>query len=168
MYTDFGPTPLKQHPKFPQSQRKRIQSNLKDLGYYRSTIDGLYGRGTSGALTAYNKKHLGSADLKKSYNVVTLIRNWSDTTVTISITPKDQDIFSVTLTSSSTTTHTVTIADQMYSKLTDGESSKETLLEKSFEFLLQREPNTSILANFKPEVISQYFPDYAKQASTWK
>ena len=33
----------------------------------------MYGGGTSGALTAYNKKHLGSADLKKSDNVVKLI-----------------------------------------------------------------------------------------------
>ena len=88
--------------------------------------------------------------------------------MTISITPKDQDTYSVTVTGSSTTTHTVTISDQVHTKLTDGKISKETLLEKSFEFLLQREPNTSILAKFKLEVISQYFPDYAKQASTWK
>ena len=86
----------------------------------------------------------------------------------ISITTKDQDTFSVTVKGSSTTTHTVTITDQIHSKLTGGKISKESLLKKSFEFLLQREPNTSILANFKLEVISQYFPDYAKQASTWK
>ena len=88
--------------------------------------------------------------------------------MTISITPKDEDTFSVTVTGSSTTTHTVTISDQVHTKLTDGKISKETLLEKSFEFLLQREPNTSILAKFKLEVISQYFPDYAKQASRWQ
>ena len=88
--------------------------------------------------------------------------------MTISITSKDQDTFSVTVTGGSSTTHTVTISDQIHSKLTGGEISKETLLEKSFEFLLQREPNTSILAKFKLEVISQYFPDYAKQASMWK
>ena len=88
--------------------------------------------------------------------------------MTISITAKDQDTFSVTVTGSSTTTHTVTISDQVHTKLTDGKISKETLLEKSFEFLLQREPNTSILAKFKLEVISQYFPDYAKKASTWQ
>ena len=86
----------------------------------------------------------------------------------ISITDKDQDTFSVTVTENSTTTHTVTITDQIHLKLTGDEISKETLLEKSFEFLLQREPNTSILANFKLEVISQYFPDYAKQAPTWQ
>ena len=88
--------------------------------------------------------------------------------MTISITSKDQDTFSVTVTGSSTTNHTVTISDQTHSKLTGGKISKEILLERSFEFLLQREPNTSILANFKLEVISQYFPDYAKQASTWQ
>ena len=86
----------------------------------------------------------------------------------ISITTKDQDTFSVTATGSSTTTHTVTITDQIHSKLAGGKISKESLLKKSFEFLLQREPNTSILAKFKLEVISQYFPDYAKQASTWQ
>ena len=86
----------------------------------------------------------------------------------ISITSKDQDTFSVIVTGGSTTTHTVTISDQIHLKLTGGEISKESLLEKSFEFLLQREPNTSILAKFKLEVISQYFPDYAKQASMWK
>ena len=88
--------------------------------------------------------------------------------MTISIITKDQDTFSVTVTGSSTTTHTVTISDHIHSKLTGDKISKETLLEKSFEFLLQREPNTSILAKFKLEVISQYFPDYAKQASMWK
>ena len=88
--------------------------------------------------------------------------------MTISITRKDKDTFSVTVTGSSTTTHIVTISDQIHSKLTSGKISKENLLKKSFEFLLQREPNTSILANFKLEIISQYFPDYAKQASTWQ
>ena len=88
--------------------------------------------------------------------------------MTISITSKDKDTFSVTVAENSTTTHTVTITDQIHLKLTGGEISKESLLEKSFEFLLQREPNTSILAKFKLEVISQYFPDYAKQASTWQ
>ncbi len=86
----------------------------------------------------------------------------------ISITTKDQDTCSVTVTGSSTTNHTVTISDQIHSKLTDGKISKETLLERSFEFLLQREPNTSILGKFKLEVISQYFPDYAKQISKWQ
>jgi hypothetical protein len=94
------------------------------------------------------------------------IRNNSN--MTTSITAKDEDTYSVTVTGISTTIHTVTISDLIHTKLTGGKISKETLLEKSFEFLLQREPNTSILAQFKLEIISQYFPDYAKQASTWQ
>jgi hypothetical protein len=92
----------------------------------------------------------------------------SNSTMSISVTAKDKDTFSVIVTSGSTTTHSVTISDLIHTKLTSGKISKELLLEKSFEFLLQREPNTSILPQFKLEVISQYFPDYAKQASTWK
>jgi hypothetical protein len=34
---------------------------------------------------------------------------------------------------------------------------------KSFEFLLEREPNTSILRSFDLSVISQYFPEYENE-----
>ncbi|MDB2423465.1 serine protease [Paracoccaceae bacterium] len=56
-----------------KENRKQLQSNLKDLGFYKSLIDGLYGKGTAGALTAYNKQNLNDADLKKSENVEKLI-----------------------------------------------------------------------------------------------
>ncbi len=36
-------------------------------------------------------------------------------------------------------------------------------MEKSFEFLLDREPNTSILGRFDLPVIGQYFPEYEKK-----
>ena len=36
----------------------------------------------------------------------------------------------------------------------------ETLVKESFEFLLEREPQTSILAEFPLTTISQYFPEY--------
>ena len=55
-------------------KRKQLQSNLKDLDFYKSSIDGLYGKGTAGALTAYNKQNLDGADLRKSANVETLIK----------------------------------------------------------------------------------------------
>ncbi len=35
------------------------------------------------------------------------------------------------------------------------------LIRRSFEFLLEREPNTSILREFQLSVIARYFPDYA-------
>jgi S1-C subfamily serine protease len=59
--------------KLSKEHRKQLQSNLRDLGFYKSSIDGLYGKGTAGALTTYNKKHLGGSDLKKSENVEKLI-----------------------------------------------------------------------------------------------
>ena len=87
--------------------------------------------------------------------------------MTISVTAKGQNTFEVVVTTQSTTTHSVTISDAIHTQLTNGKISKETLLEKSFEFLLEREPNTSILSQFKIEVISKYFPDYVGAAGEW-
>ena len=88
--------------------------------------------------------------------------------MTISVTAKGQDTFEIIVTTQSTTNHLVTFSDAIHIKLTNGKISKETLLEKSFEFLLAREPNTSILSQFKIEVISQYFPDYVGAAGEWQ
>ena len=87
--------------------------------------------------------------------------------MTVSVTAKGQDTFEVVVTTQSTTTHSVTISDAIHTQLTNGKISKETLLEKSFEFLLEREPNTSILSQFKIKVISKYFPDYVGAAGEW-
>ena len=87
--------------------------------------------------------------------------------MTVSVTAKGQDTFEVVVTTQSTTTHLVTVSDAIHTKLTNGKISKENLLEKSFEFLLEREPNTSILSQFKIEVISKYFPDYVGAAGEW-
>ena len=54
----------------------------------------------------------------------------------ISVTVKDQNTFEVIVTNVSTTTHIVSVSDAIHDKLTKGKISKETLLEKSFEFLL--------------------------------
>jgi S1-C subfamily serine protease len=59
--------------KLSTEKRKQIQSNLKDLGFYKSSIDGLYGKGTVGALKTYNKQNLNELDLNNSENVVKLI-----------------------------------------------------------------------------------------------
>ena len=56
-----------------KSQRKNIQSILKRLSFYNSSIDGLYGKGTAAAFVAYNKQNLAGADLKKLNNVNALI-----------------------------------------------------------------------------------------------
>ena len=70
--------------------------------------------------------------------------------------------FEVLVAEHRTTTHNVTVKPSYYQKLTGGKVPVETLVEKSFEFLLEREPNTSILRRFDLTVISRYFPDYER------
>jgi hypothetical protein len=43
------------------------------------------------------------------------------------------------------------------------EVSAERLVEESFRFLLEREPNTSILSSFELPLIGKYFPQYARE-----
>ena len=71
-----------------------------------------------------------------------------------------EDVFKVTISGSVATQHEVTITDIAYHHLTSGRATKEELLDISFKFLLDREPNTSILSKFEITVISQYFPEY--------
>lgn len=47
-------------------------------------------------------------------------------------------------------------------KLTAGKISPDALIEKSSEFLLERESNSSILSRFDLPVIGCYFPEYEK------
>ena len=77
-----------------------------------------------------------------------------------SIEKQTDDVFVITVTDSVTTTHTVTVTDQSLTDLTDDNTTKTELLEFSFNFLLDREPNTSILSSFDINVISKYFSDY--------
>ncbi len=72
----------------------------------------------------------------------------------------DNQTFEVTVESGATTTHRVTVTDAYHQQLTGGEATREELLTASFEFLLEREPNTSILRQFDLPVIASYFPEY--------
>ena len=49
--------------------RKTIQTNLKKLGLYQSSIDGLYGKGTASALKTFNKINLKDASLTNKTNI---------------------------------------------------------------------------------------------------
>lgn len=68
--------------------------------------------------------------------------------------------FEVTVHSQSTTTHLVNVQPDYAEKLTCGKISTEDLVQRSFEFLLARESNTSILRSFDLGVIGRYFPEY--------
>jgi hypothetical protein len=65
-----------------------------------------------------------------------------------------------------TTTHTVTVTPEYWEKLTSGDVSAETLVKMSFEFLLEREANTSIMSAFDLPTIQRYFPEYEKTIRT--
>ena len=68
--------------------------------------------------------------------------------------------FEVTVNKDVTTKHTVILLDKFYESLTNKKISKIKLLEYSFNFLLKKESNTSILSFFELEIISKYFPEY--------
>ena len=87
--------------------------------------------------------------------------------MSISIEKRTDDVLVVTVTDSVTTTHTVTITNQSRTDLTANNVTKTQLLEFSFNFLLDREPNTSILSSFDINVISRYFSDYRDEVRRW-
>ena len=68
--------------------------------------------------------------------------------------------FEVIVNKDVTTKHTVILFDKYYESLTNKKISKIKLLEYSFNFLLKKESNTSILSFFELEIISKYFPEY--------
>jgi hypothetical protein len=72
----------------------------------------------------------------------------------------DDRTFTVTVKGRTTTNHKVAVDPSYHEKLTGGGVSAEKLVEKSFEFLLKRESNTSILRTFDLPVIGRYFPEY--------
>ena len=68
--------------------------------------------------------------------------------------------FEITLNKKLITKHTVLLTDEYYDILTKRKISKKKLIECSFQFLLDREPNTSILSFFELNIISKSFPEY--------
>jgi len=75
--------------------------------------------------------------------------------------------FKVTVNTKNPTSHNITLNDDVHQNLTNEKVSKKELIEFSFKFLLEREPNTSILSSFELSVISVYFPEYRKIVKEW-
>jgi|TARA_B000000565_G_scaffold149006_1_gene112766 hypothetical protein len=83
------------------------------------------------------------------------------------ITELSKDKFEITVNADRITKHVVSVTDQMLLNLTNNKISKEELLNFSFNFLLEREPNTSILSKFDIIVISKYFPEYISKVENY-
>ena len=83
------------------------------------------------------------------------------------ITELSKDKFEITVNADQLTKHVVSVTDQTLLNLTNNKISKEELLNFSFNFLLKREPNTSILSKFDIIVISKYFPEYISKVENY-
>ena len=69
----------------------------------------------------------------------------------------------VTVRGDTDTKHRVTVRREARDRLAGDRTSVEDLVRASFEFLLEREPNTAILREFDLDAISRYFPDYVAE-----
>lgn len=78
----------------------------------------------------------------------------------ITVSRAKGDVFLVTVTSDVETNHRVTLTEGERNRIGGNDVSAERLIEESFRFLLEREPNTSILGAFELKVIQRYFPEY--------
>ena len=87
--------------------------------------------------------------------------------MTILIKELSDENFQVTVNAKNPTSHNVTLTDDTHQNLTNGKVRKKELIEFSFKFLLEREPNTSILSSFELSVISSYFSEYIKTVKEW-
>ena len=87
--------------------------------------------------------------------------------MTILIKELSDEEFQVTVKATNSTSHNVTLSNDTHQNLTNGKVSKKKLIEFSFKFLLEREPNTSILSSFELSMISGYFPEYIKTVKEW-
>lgn len=65
------------------------------------------------------------------------------------------------------TEHSVTVSRSDLERWGRGakQEDAEDLVQRSFDFLLEREPPSSILRSFDLSVIQRYFPDYGRTVS---
>ena len=80
--------------------------------------------------------------------------------MTIAIKRIDNDNFSVLISSKKDTQHTVKFSDKQRDLYELDHIQKDVIIKFAFDFLLGREPNTSILTNFSIDLISNYFPEF--------
>jgi len=78
------------------------------------------------------------------------------------------DDFLVKVSAATSTEHRVTLTDAYWKQIWNSSLPKKEIVSRSFAFLLEREPNSSILRTFDLPVIQRYFGEYEGKAATWK
>lgn len=73
----------------------------------------------------------------------------------------DGHVADVTVKDRETTTHRVRISRAERERYDGGDVAD--LVKRSFEFMLAREPNSSILREFDLSTIERYFPEYVRE-----
>jgi len=82
----------------------------------------------------------------------------------IEVRKKNEQEFAVIIKEEdSRTEYLVTLDDATYQNLTNGKITREELIKRSFEFLLERESKESILSKFNVKIIKNYFPEYEEK-----
>ncbi|WP_235561674.1 MULTISPECIES: hypothetical protein [unclassified Methylophilus] len=85
----------------------------------------------------------------------------------IEVTETSPHSFSVTVHGAQVTTHQVSVKPDYAKQLLSTPNTITELVAASFNFLLDRESNTSILRSFDLSVIERYFPEYPKVISRY-
>ena len=78
------------------------------------------------------------------------------------------DDFLVKVNATTSTEHRVTLTDAYWDQIWNSRLPKKEIVSRSFAFLLEREPNSSIMRTFDLPVIQRYFGEYEGKAATWK
>ena len=82
----------------------------------------------------------------------------------IALTPMAPGEFGVEVTEGTDVTgHRVRVPEAFLDDLLLGEVDAEVVVRESFNFLLEREPATSILREFSLDDIARYFPEYPEE-----
>ena len=81
----------------------------------------------------------------------------------VEVASESDGVFRVTVHGARVSNHLVTVTDAVHDRLAPAGTSIERLIGESFRFLLEREPNTSILASFDLPLIGRYFPEYESE-----
>ena len=82
---------------------------------------------------------------------------------TINIKEINLTTYAVTVVDNIASQHEVTVAISYALSLTASKINTEQLIRNAFEFLLAREPNTSILRHFELSKIGLYFPEFEQE-----